>query len=227
MNQSDRLPSLRRNYYRRVRTAFIVAGVIHALVFALAPAYRPVPAIMRADPLRLLPANAGWGGAVVDLAGSGGAVAAPASSGTSPLAGVIQAAEQDISSEQWSPPSAGGGAAGAASAIAGRGGRLEEDAAPVYYGYDTAPRALRTFEPIYPLAAKISGFEGTVVININLDERGSIVRAWVASASAPELLVAAALDAVYQFQFSPGQWRGVPVRSTVAVPFRFFLKRIS
>lgn len=227
MNQSDRLPSLRRNYYRRVRNAFIAAGVVHAAVFALAPAYRPLPAIMRADPLRLLPTDGGWGRAVIDLASPGGAVAAPASSRTSPLAGVIQAAEQDVSSEQWSPASSGGGATGAASAPAGSGGTLEEDAAPVYYGYDTAPRALRTFEPIYPLAAKISGFEGTVVININLDERGSILRAWVASASAPELLVAAALDAVYQFQFSPGQWRGVPVRSTVAVPFRFFLKRIS
>ncbi len=227
MNQSDRLPSLRRNYYRRVRTALLVAGVVHAAVFALAPAYRPVPAIMRADPLRLLPAGGGWGRAVVDLANSGGVVAAPASSRTSPLAGVIQAAEQDVSSEQWSPPASAGGAGGPASAPAGNGGTLEEDAAPVYYGYDTAPRALRTFEPIYPLAAKLSGFEGTVVININLDERGSILRAWVASASAPELLVAAALDAVYQFQFSPGQWRGVPVRSTVAVPFRFFLKRTS
>lgn len=227
MNQTDRLPSLRRNYYRRVRNAFIVAGVVHAAIFVLAPAYRPVPAIMRADPLRLLPTDGGWGRAVVDLASAGGAVAAPASSRTSPLAGVIQAAEQDLSPEQWSPPASGGGAGGAASAPAEYGGTLEEDAAPVYYGYDTAPRALRTFEPIYPLAAKISGFEGTVVININLDERGSILRAWVASASAPELLVAAALDAVYQFQFSPGQWRGVPVRSTVAVPFRFLLKRVS
>ncbi|MEK7314822.1 MAG: TonB family protein [Candidatus Eisenbacteria bacterium] len=227
MNQSDRLPSLRRNYYRRVRNALIAAGVLHAAVFALAPAYRPVPAIMRADPLRVLPAGGGWGRAVVDLASSGGAVASPALSRTSPLAGVIQAAEQDVASEQWSPPSSGGGAGGPSSVPTGNGETLEEDAAPVYYGYDTAPRALRTFEPIYPLAAKISGFEGTVVININLDERGSILRAWVASASAPELLVAAALDAAYQFQFSPGRWRGVPVRSTVAVPFRFFLKRIS
>ncbi|HEU4724482.1 MAG TPA: energy transducer TonB, partial [Candidatus Eisenbacteria bacterium] len=101
----------------------------------------------------------------------------------------------------------------------------EEEAPPVYYGYDTPPRALRTFEPAYPTAAKASGFEGTVVININLDERGSILRAWVASANAPELLISTALDAVYQFRFAPGLARGVPVRCTVAVPFRFFLKR--
>ena len=130
-------------------------------------------------------------------------------------------------SEQWAPPRAGVAAAAGATAAAGGGGTMEEDAAPVYYGYDTAPRALRTFEPSYPMAAKYSGFEGTVVININLDERGNILRAWVASASAPELLIATALDAAYQFQFSPGLARGVPVRSTVAVPFRFFLKRMS
>lgn len=226
MNQSDRLPSLRRNYYRRVRTAFIVAAVIHAALFVLAPSYRPAPAIMRPDPLRLLPAGTGWGRSVVDLASTQAAVVPPAAR-TSPLAGVIQSQEQEIASEQWAPPSAVGGATGAAPVTAGGGGTLEEDAAPVYYGYDTAPRALRTFEPDYPTAAKHSGFEGTVVININLDERGSILRAWVASASAPELLVATALDAVYQFQFSPGLARGVPVRSTVAVPFRFFLKRTS
>jgi len=226
VNQSDRLPSLRRNYYRRVRTALLVAAAIHAALFALAPSYLPAPAIMRPDPLRLLPAGGGWGRSVVDLS-SAATRAAGQPTRTSPLAGVLQAPEREIATEQWAPAPTGGRAAGAAPATAGGGGTLEEDAAPVYYGYDTAPRALRTFEPEYPIAAKHSGFEGTVVININLDERGSILRAWVASANAPELLIATALDAVYQFQFSPGLARGVPVRSTVAVPFRFFLKRTS
>lgn len=182
---------------------------------------------MRPDPLRLLPAGGGWGRSVVDLASADAAGTPQPRSRTSPLAGVVQAREQEIAPEQWAPPSAAGSATGSVPATAGGGGTLEEDAAPVYYGYDTAPRALRTFEPAYPAAAKYSGFEGTVVININLDERGSILRAWVASANAPELLIATALDAVYQFQFSPGLARGVPVRSTVAVPFRFFLKRSS
>lgn len=227
MNQTDRLPSLRRNYYRRVRNAFVVATVAHAAVFAMAPSYRPAPAIMRPNPLRLLPAGGSWGRSVVDLANAGTALSPESRATTSPLAGILQAPERDIASEQGAPSASGGGGAGAAPATAGQGGVLEENAAPVYYGYDTAPRALRTFEPAYPMAAKYSGSEGTVVININLDERGNILRAWVASASAPELLIATALDAAYQFQFSPGLARGVPVRSTVAVPFRFFLKRMS
>jgi protein TonB len=86
---------------------------------------------------------------------------------------------------------------------------------------------LKTIEPEYPLVARNAGLEGAVVINRNLDERGRILRAWVASASAPEVLIAAAIDAVYQFEFAPGLSRGVPVRSTVAIPFRFTLKRIT
>ena len=225
MNFTDRVPSLRRNYYRRVRNAFVIAGVLHVAAFVTAPAYRPAPRVMRPDPLRLLPAGAARVTAGTDFA-ERGAIVPDSRIPTSPLSGVVPAEEGEIVSEQWAPPS-GGASSPTASATGGAGGTLEDDAAPVYYGYDTPPRALRSYEPPYPIAAKASGFEGTVVININLDERGSILRAWVASASAPELLISTALDAVYQFRFAPGLARGVPVRCTVAVPFRFFLKRTS
>ena len=230
MNFTDRIPSLRRNYYRRVRTAFVIAGAVHLIAFATAPAYRPAPRIMRPDPLRLLPAGGAWGRQVVDLAATGRVLAPESRLRTSPVAGVIPAREGEVVSEQWTPvPPAGAarssGTPGAS--VGGGGGSMEEDAAPVYYGYDTPPRALRTFEPAYPTAAKASGFEGTVVININLDEHGGILRAWVASASAPDILIATALDAVYQFRFAPGLARGVPVKCTVAIPFRFLLKQVS
>lgn len=232
----DRLPSLRRNYYRRVRNAFVVAGAIHAVAFVVWPAYRPVTRVMRPEPLRLLPAGAGFGRSVVELAGNGTLFVPESRVRTSPVSGVIPAREGEVVSEQWTPPSAPSGSRGTSGpagagpgtgGVAGGEGVLEEDAAPVYYGYDTPPRALRTFEPAYPIAAKASGFEGTVVININLDERGGILRAWVASANAPELLITTALDAVYQFRFAPGLARGVPVKCTVAVPFRFLLKQVS
>lgn len=227
MNFTDRVPSLRRNYYRRVRNAFVVAGVVHLVAFVAAPAYRPSPPAMRSDPLRLLPSgSAGARGIEASVAGNPISSPAPLVR-TSPLSGVVPAREREVVSEQWTPQEAGTApsAAPGQGASGGGGGALEEEAPPVYYGYDTPPRALRTFEPAYPTAAKASGFEGTVVININLDERGSILRAWVASANAPELLISTALDAVYQFRFAPGLARGVPVRCTVAVPFRFFLKR--
>ena len=38
--------------------------------------------------------------------------------------------------------------------------------------------------------------------------------------------IGAALDAAYQFRFSPGKQRETPVRCTVAIPFRFHLMNV-
>ncbi len=226
MNQTDRRPSLRRNYYRNVRNAFVVAGVFHAAGFAFAPSYAPRPAVMRRESLQLLPPGGTSRSALTLASGTAGVPSAEAPSRASTVAGVIAVPEREIVSEQWAPAGTAAATPVPGPRPAG-GGALEEDAPPVYYGYDTPPRTLRSFEPIYPSMARESGFEGTVVINVNLDERGSILRAWVATANAPELLVSTALEAIYQFEFAPGLARGVAVRSTVAVPFRFWLKRIS
>lgn len=231
MSPLDLRPSLRRNYYHRVRNAFIVAGILHVGAFVAAPAYRPSPRVMRPDPIRLLPAEHGWGGALVaPFSAPPTAVSAagrPGNPRASVLAGVLQSSsgkESEVQSEQWAPPASQAVGGGDAGVVAGGAG---EESPTTYYGYDTPPRAVRTFEPGYPSMARESGFEGTVVINVNLDERGRIIRAWVASASAPEILIATALEAVYRFDFSPGLLRGVPVRSTVAIPFRFYLNKIS
>ena len=227
MSPLDRRPSLRRHYYRRVRNAFIVAGVIHVAAFAAAPPYRPSPPVMRPDPIRLLSAPNGWSGVVVAPISATSSPAGAANPRASVLAGVLQSEsgrEAEVRSEQWAPPSAQAADGDDAGVVAGG---ADEESPPTYYGYDTPPRALRTFEPDYPSMARASGFEGTVVINVNLDEHGRIIRAWVASASAPEVLIATALEAVYRFDFSPGLLRGVPVRSTVAIPFRFYLNKTS
>ena len=209
----------------------MVAGAIHVVAFATAPPYRPTPPVMRPDPIRLLPASHGWGGALVApvsvASSTPSASAGIANPRASVLAGVLQSAsgsESEVRSEQWAPPAGAGSEGGEAGVVPGG---ADDESPPTYYGYDTPPRALHTFEPVYPSMARESGFEGTVVINVNLDEHGRIQRAWVASASAPELLITTALDAVYRFEFSPGLMRGVPVRSTVAIPFRFHLNKIS
>ncbi|HYQ96093.1 MAG TPA: TonB family protein, partial [Candidatus Eisenbacteria bacterium] len=63
----------------------------------------------------------------------------------------------------------------------------------------------------------------SVVLNANVDERGRVIRVWVAQSTAPEILVEAAIDALYRFQFAPGSQQGIPVKCTVAVPFNFRL----
>jgi len=222
MSELDKSHPIRRRYYRRVRNAVVVAAAIHVAAFATAPPYRPKPPAMSADPIRLLPLTAATSLEEVHAAPAlppDGGVPAPESPA---VAAIRPVARQEIRSEQiLSTPQSESGAPEAAATS----GAAESEAPPVYYGYDTSPRAVKTAEPDYPLAARNSGFEGTVVINVNLDERGRILRAWVASANAPDVLVASALDAVYQFEFAPGLFRGSPVRSTVAIPFRFSLRR--
>lgn len=223
MSELNKRHPLRRRYYRRVRNAFLGALAAHGALFVFAPPYRPNPSVMRPDPIRIVPAGDAF------RASSLAPVAIAAPEGGTTIDGRVQpapaavraAVDQEIRSEQWAEPRSApaGGSAGAGE------GRLESEAPPVYYGYEVAPKATRTFEPVYPAAARNSGFEGTVVINVNLDEHGRILRAWVASANAPEILVSTSLDAVYQFEFAPGLARGVPVRSTVAIPFRFTLRR--
>ena len=94
---------------------------------------------------------------------------------------------------------------------------------PVFYAFDTPPRATRRIVPEYPASAKAQMVQGTVILNVNIDEQGRIMRVWVVRSTAPEILVQAAIDAVYQFEFSPGSAHGNPVKCTVAVPFDFHL----
>jgi len=218
MSELDKSHPLRRRYYRRVRNALVLAVAAHAGFFLLAPRYRPRPPVMKADPIHILPAG-------VSLQTAGSAAVEPTTAGgvATEAPAVVAALEREVRTEQWLEPEPAAETTGGAGD--GSTGPAESSAPPVYYGYDTAPKALKTIEPEYPESAKNAGLEGTVVINLNLDERGRILRAWVASSSAPEILVSAALDAAYQFEFTPGLSRGVPVRSTVAVPIRFILRK--
>jgi len=82
---------------------------------------------------------------------------------------------------------------------------------------------IRSVVPEYPPSAKSHGAQGTVVLNANVDERGRGNRVRFVKASAPEILVQAATDALYRFEFAPGSEQGIPVKCTVAVPFNFRL----
>ena len=218
MSELDKSHPLRRRYYRRVRNAMVLAVAAHAGLFLVGPRYRPDPPIMKADPIHLLPA-----GVSLQSVGSEPAAAATSAGAVATPPALVAAPEREIRPEQLlDPESAGEPSMGEGGAS---GGSSERNAPPVYYGYDTPPRALKTLEPEYPEVAKNAGLEGTVVINLNLDERGRILRAWVASSNASDILVSAALDAAYQFEFTPGLLRGSPIRSTVAIPIRFSLKK--
>jgi len=215
---------LKERYYRDMRNAIAAAMVLHAAVFIVAPPYRPKPFQMKADFIRVV-------NAVVPTLDQGTAAAQPAGPVAPPRERVVAdlpvrtsnaAAELPPSSPAPGAPGAGQGSGGG---VGTAGVGATDEAPPVFYSYDRAPAVTRRVEPAYPPAARDMGAEGTVVVNLNIDERGKILRAWVAAANANEILVNAALDAAYEFEFAPGTQRDVPVKCTVAIPFQFTLRR--
>ncbi|MBI4365152.1 MAG: TonB family protein [Candidatus Latescibacteria bacterium] len=220
MSLADEARPLHRGYYRRVEVAFVLALAFHAGVFAVAPPYVPRPYRLREPPLKLVSAS---------VVGTGEAEAPSPPAAAAPTvasrAGAFITEQLEPAASVQTPPSGprashpeGGGSAGS-----GPQSDAGEVAPPVFYAFDTPPRTTRRVVPEYPASARAHGAEGTVVLNVNIDERGRIMRVWVAQSSAPERLIQAAIDAIYQFEFSPGSEHGHPVKCTVAVPFNFSL----
>jgi TonB family protein len=81
------------------------------------------------------------------------------------------------------------------------------------------PRRVKYVPPVYPQDAIEMGIEGTVVIEVRIDEQGSIVDAKVVESI--RLLDAAALDAVRQWQYAPTirDGKAIPLTATVSVAF--------
>lgn len=229
MSALDQRDQKRARYRRNLKRALVVAAAIHAVLFAVIPAYRATPAHAERDWIRVVDARA-WRGrdpwpASPAPTGSHGDATQPVAADPEPIRMEAAAAvETSPAVRSQAAAAAPGPGSGSGTGSGGSGGY--DEAPPVFYAYDTAPKVLRRVEPIYPIEARNQGLEGTVVLHVNLDARGDIQRAWVARASAAETLVRAAMDAIYQFQFEPGRQRDVPVPCTVAIPFEFHLNRV-
>jgi len=83
-----------------------------------------------------------------------------------------------------------------------------------------APRKLRDVTPVYPASARAQRVQGLVILEVTIDEHGSVANAHVLR-SQPGL-DQAALDAVTQWTFAPARLNGeaIPVVMTVTVNFR-------
>lgn len=62
--------------------------------------------------------------------------------------------------------------------------------------------AVHKVPPIYPAIARQMGITGTVVVNATVDPTGKVLKA--ESTSGNKLLATAAIDAVKQWKFAPG-----------------------
>jgi TonB family protein len=90
----------------------------------------------------------------------------------------------------------------------------------------SAPKVLHRVEPRYTREARANGIQGTVLIEVTVDETGKPADVSVVSPIGFGL-DGRALDAVRQWTFQPGRKNGLPVRSvtTVEVKFRIFRRR--
>jgi protein TonB len=92
----------------------------------------------------------------------------------------------------------------------------------IYIGFDTQPRLLMPAKPDYPELARKAEIEGRVTILVTIDESGRVIRAAVGHSDA-EIFNQAAIQAAFEYVFSPAEQNGIPVRATIAIRFKFTL----
>ena len=77
-------------------------------------------------------------------------------------------------------------------------------------GANRPPQFIGGADPAYPPAARTAGIEGMVVVRYDIAADGTVIDAWVESATPPSVFDAAALAAVRSWTFRPMLVRGVP-----------------
>ena len=96
---------------------------------------------------------------------------------------------------------------------------------PPHVPLDRVPTLISHANPVYPERARKAGVEGTVHLNLRIDETGVVDSVVVARGVDGHLeFASAALDAARQWLFTPGEWEGRPVTAWVTVPVAFSLE---
>jgi protein TonB len=77
--------------------------------------------------------------------------------------------------------------------------------------------------PEYPRRARQLGFEGTVVLNVRINQKGGVEDVKIVVSSGYSLLDQSALRSVKAWLFKPGRLGDQPVAAWVQVPVRYTL----
>jgi TonB family protein len=79
--------------------------------------------------------------------------------------------------------------------------------------------------PEYPEAERKAGVEGEVIVEVEVTEEGSVEGMKVVQrVDGHPSMGESVMEAIRQWRFEPGTKNGVPVRTTVAIPFTFALQ---
>jgi protein TonB len=88
--------------------------------------------------------------------------------------------------------------------------------------FDTPARLIERVPPSYPDDAKQAGMEGTVEMDVLIDEKGKVVR--VSVTRAVPRLNDAAVTCVREWRFEPGRLSGRAIPTVTRVPLSFRLR---
>ena len=101
----------------------------------------------------------------------------------------------------------------------------ETGSAETFYAFDSPPKPIKTVAPVYPDLAREAGAEGTVYVEVTIDETGRVVAAKVVPPTkAIKSLQEAAKEAAMGWLFTPAKQRDVPVKAKIVIPFEFHLR---
>jgi len=84
--------------------------------------------------------------------------------------------------------------------------------------------SLRNPAPVYPTIARKHGWEGTVVVRVEVSRWGTVKQIAVLHSSGYAVLDDAAVGAILRWRFVPKMVDGVPVDSWVEVPVEFRMR---
>lgn len=94
-----------------------------------------------------------------------------------------------------------------------------------FWKVEKKPEPIVIPKPVYPEFARISGIEGTSVVEALVDVDGSVIDAKIVKSSGNQSLDAAAIEAAYKAKFTPAMQRDKPVRVWVTIPYKFTLQQ--
>jgi protein TonB len=90
-----------------------------------------------------------------------------------------------------------------------------------FYAFDSPPQPIKTASPVYPELARAAGAEGTVLIEVTIDESGRVYAARVVQSNTIQSLEEAARKAAMDWLFTPAKQRDKPVKAKIIIPFEF------
>lgn len=90
--------------------------------------------------------------------------------------------------------------------------------------YDEPPKPLTPINPEYPEIAQEAGIEGTVIIQVFVDEKGRVKETIVLKGIPNTGLDEAAIEAIRKTRFKPAKQRERPVGVWISIPVNFKLQ---